>query len=64
MTTHADIFFGIASAGFVVLTILLIILLIYLIGVVRDLRSVSREVRTNLKHNRIYKFLFGTPSKK
>jgi uncharacterized protein YoxC len=45
---HADIFFVIASVGFVVLAILLVVLLIGLITFVRTINRVGKKVEKNV----------------
>jgi 4-aminobutyrate aminotransferase-like enzyme len=46
---HADIFFFIASIGFVILIALSSVLLVYLIGIVRKVRSVSEKIGENVE---------------
>lgn len=51
MTTliHADIFFFIASIGFILLTSLTAILLYYVIGILRKIRAVSDTIGENIE---------------
>ncbi len=70
---HADIFFFIASIGFVLMFGLSVVVLIYLIGILRsvrhmsrkiegDIESVSTEVKefvVDMRESRLYRMVFG-----
>lgn len=51
MTTliHADIFFFIASIGFIILTALTSVLMYYLIGILRKVKAVSETIGHNME---------------
>lgn len=51
MTTliHADIFFFIASIGFIVLTAITAVLLFYVIGILRKVKAVSETIGENVE---------------
>ncbi len=49
MNTHADIFFTISSAGFVVVTILIIIALVYVISILRKVKYISEKIGDNVQ---------------
>lgn len=46
----ADVFFVVASAGIVVLGVMLAIALAYAIRILRDVKEVSREVKAETEH--------------
>lgn len=71
---HADIFFVIASVGFVLLAVLLAVALFNVIGILRSVRHISKKVETGvdsigddlvsgIRESGIYRMVFGRKRK-
>ncbi|MEI8103492.1 MAG: hypothetical protein WCG84_01140 [Candidatus Moraniibacteriota bacterium] len=70
---HADIFFFIASIGFIVVTCLVAVGLVYMIVILRNVRSITEKVEagidtaeeevkefvSDLRESRVFQMLFG-----
>ena len=47
---HADIFFFIASIGVIIFTIVAAVAGIYMIGIMRDVKCVTKRIRNGVEH--------------